>query len=179
MTEIVPALRKKLHELGRVVSRPGQLNMRIAIPAARATRRRAAFTVLEIAIAAAASTESEDDSLQRSRHASDDTAADFWDAGDLACGDLLLQLRQRLRAMASGAVIELTHNWETKSYELGNGFGHIAIAVPDAYKACEETTARGGKVTREPGPMKHGTTVIAFVEDPDGYKIEFVQRKNA
>jgi len=74
------------------------------------------------------------------------------------------------------AVIELTHNWDTKSYDLGNAFGHIAVAVPDAFKACEAVRARGGKVTREAGPMKHGTTVIAFVEDPDGYKIEFIQR---
>ena len=73
-------------------------------------------------------------------------------------------------------VIELTHNWDTKSYDLGNGFGHLAVAVPDAYKACEAVKAKGGKVTREAGPMKHGTTVIAFVEDPDGYKIEFIQR---
>jgi len=77
---------------------------------------------------------------------------------------------------ADTAVIELTHNWDTKSYDLGNGFGHIAVAVPDAYKACEDATARGGKVTRPAGPMKHGSTVIAFVEDPDGYKIEFIQR---
>ena len=74
------------------------------------------------------------------------------------------------------AVLELTHNWDTKSYELGSGYGHVAIEVEDAYKACEEVTRRGGKVTRPAGPMKHGTTVIAFVEDPDGYKIEFVQR---
>lgn len=74
------------------------------------------------------------------------------------------------------AVIELTHNWDTDSYDLGNGFGHIAIAVPDAYKACEDLRARGGKVVREAGPMKHGTTVIAFIEDPDGYKIELIQR---
>ena len=74
------------------------------------------------------------------------------------------------------AVIELTHNWDTKAYDLGNGFGHLAVAVPDAYKACEAVKAQGGKVTREAGPMKHGTTVIAFVEDPDGYKIEFIQR---
>ena len=73
-------------------------------------------------------------------------------------------------------VIELTHNWDTKSYEIGNGFGHLAVAVPDAYKACDDVKKRGGKVTREAGPMKHGTTVIAFVEDPDGYKIEFIQR---
>ena len=77
---------------------------------------------------------------------------------------------------ADTAVIELTHNWDTKGYDLGNGFGHIAVAVPDAYKAFEEAAARGGKVTRPAGPMKHGSTVIAFVEDPDGYKIEFIQR---
>ena len=77
---------------------------------------------------------------------------------------------------ADGAVIELTHNWDTKSYELGNAFGHIALAVPDAYKACEDIRARGGKVVREAGPMKHGSTVIAFVEDPDGYKVELIQR---
>ena len=74
------------------------------------------------------------------------------------------------------AVIELTHNWDTRSYDLGNGFGHLAVSVPDAYKACDAVKAQGGKVTREAGPMKHGTTVIAFVEDPDGYKIEFIQR---
>jgi len=78
----------------------------------------------------------------------------------------------------SGAVLELTHNWETKSYELGNGYGHVAVEVDDAYKACDEVTRRGGKVTRPAGPMKHGTTVIAFVEDPDGYKIEFIQKKS-
>ena len=78
---------------------------------------------------------------------------------------------------ASHAVLELTHNWETPSYDLGNGYGHVAIEVPEAYRACEEVKKRGGKVTREAGPMKHGTTVIAFVEDPDGYKIEFIQAK--
>ena len=78
---------------------------------------------------------------------------------------------------AEGAVIELTHNWGVESYELGNGYGHIALEVPDAYAACEAIKARGGKVTREAGPMKHGTTVIAFVEDPDGYKIELIQSK--
>jgi len=78
---------------------------------------------------------------------------------------------------SKAAVLELTHNWDTKSYDLGTGYGHVAVEVDDAYKACEEVKKRGGKVTREPGPMKHGTTVIAFVEDPDGYKIEFVQRK--
>ncbi len=74
------------------------------------------------------------------------------------------------------AVIELTHNWGVEKYELGNAYGHIALQVDDAYRACEEVRKRGGKVTREAGPMKHGTTVIAFVEDPDGYKIEFIQR---
>jgi lactoylglutathione lyase len=76
------------------------------------------------------------------------------------------------------AVVELTHNWDTKTYDPGTGFGHLAVEVEDAYKACEDVKNRGGKVTREAGPMKHGTTVIAFVEDPDGYKIEFVQRKS-
>ena len=75
------------------------------------------------------------------------------------------------------AVLELTHNWGVDKYVLGNAYGHIAIAVDDAYKACEEIKRRGGKVTREAGPMKHGTTVIAFVEDPDAYKIELIQRK--
>jgi len=77
------------------------------------------------------------------------------------------------------AVIELTYNWDTKSYEIGTGYGHIALEVDDAHKACNEVKRRGGKVTREAGPMKHGTTVIAFVEDPDGYKIEFIQRSAA
>ena len=77
---------------------------------------------------------------------------------------------------SDSAVIELTHNWDTTSYDLGNGFGHIALAVDDAYAACALIKSRGGKVTREAGPMKHGTTVIAFVEDPDGYKIELIQR---
>ncbi len=78
---------------------------------------------------------------------------------------------------ASAAVLELTHNWDTRTYDLGSGYGHVAIEVDDACRACEEVKKRGGKVTREAGPMKHGTTVIAFVEDPDGYKIEFVQKK--
>ncbi|MEA3119147.1 MAG: lactoylglutathione lyase [Paraburkholderia sp.] len=76
-----------------------------------------------------------------------------------------------------GTVIELTQNWDTKSYDLGTAFGHIAIEVDDAYAACEKIKAQGGNVVREAGPMKHGTTVIAFVEDPDGYKIEFIQKK--
>lgn len=79
----------------------------------------------------------------------------------------------------SGTVLELTHNWDTSSYNLGEGFGHIAIEVDDAYQACENTKKLGGKVTREAGPMKHGTTIIAFVEDPDGYKVEFIQKKTA
>jgi len=74
------------------------------------------------------------------------------------------------------AVLELTYNWGVDKYEIGNGYGHIAIAVDDAFKACKEVKRRGGKVTREAGPMKHGTTVIAFVEDPDGYKIELIER---
>ena len=74
------------------------------------------------------------------------------------------------------AVVELTFNWGTGKYDLGNGFGHIALEVDDVYAACAEIKKRGGKVTREAGPMKHGSTVIAFVEDPDGYKIELVQR---
>ena len=74
------------------------------------------------------------------------------------------------------AVVELTYNWGTDKYDLGNGFGHIALEVDDAYAACTEIKQRGGKVTREAGPMKHGRTVIAFVEDPDGYKIELIQK---
>ncbi|MEE9560306.1 MAG: lactoylglutathione lyase [Acidiferrobacterales bacterium] len=77
---------------------------------------------------------------------------------------------------SEGAVIELTHNWDTDHYELGNGFGHVALAVEDAYAACAEIKKRGGRVVREAGPMKHGTTVIAFVEDPDGSKIELIQK---
>jgi lactoylglutathione lyase len=74
------------------------------------------------------------------------------------------------------AVLELTHNWDTAQYDLGTGYGHVAVEVDDAAQACNRVRERGGKVTREAGPMKHGTTVIAFVEDPDGYKIEFIQR---
>jgi len=74
------------------------------------------------------------------------------------------------------AVIELTYNWDTHEYNLGNGFGHVALEVDDTYQACDEIKKRGGKVTREAGPMKHGSTVIAFVEDPDGYKIELIQK---
>jgi lactoylglutathione lyase len=74
------------------------------------------------------------------------------------------------------AAIELTHNWGTDRYEVGTGFGHLALEVPDAAAACAEIKQRGGLVTREAGPMKHGTTVIAFVRDPDGYQIELIQR---
>ncbi|MEL6456330.1 MAG: VOC family protein, partial [Cyanobacteria bacterium J06623_5] len=72
-------------------------------------------------------------------------------------------------------VLELTHNWETESYDLGNGYGHVALGVDDIYAACDAIKQNGGQVTREPGPMKHGTTVIAFVTDPDGYKIELIE----
>ena len=78
---------------------------------------------------------------------------------------------------SEGAVLELTHNWDTAHYEVGTGYGHIALEVNDAAAACARVAERGGKVTRPAGPMKHGTTVIAFVEDPDGYKIEFIQKK--
>jgi lactoylglutathione lyase len=74
-------------------------------------------------------------------------------------------------------VLELTYNWGVEKYDLGNAYGHIAIGVDDIYQTCEEIKKRGGKVVREPGPMKHGTTVIAFVEDPDGYKVELIQAK--
>ncbi len=77
-----------------------------------------------------------------------------------------------------GAVIELTHNWDVNEYAPGDGFGHIALEVDDAYRACDEIRGRGGNVVREAGPMKGGTSVIAFVEDPDGYKIELIQKKN-
>lgn len=77
-----------------------------------------------------------------------------------------------------GTVLELTHNWDTQQYDLGNGYGHIAVEVPDAAAACQAVREKGGKVTREAGPMKHGNTIIAFVEDPDGYKIEFIERQH-
>ena len=75
---------------------------------------------------------------------------------------------------AENSVIELTYNWGVDHYELGTGYGHIALEVEDVYKACEDIRVRGGKITREPGPMKHGTRILAFVEDPDGYKIELL-----
>lgn len=76
---------------------------------------------------------------------------------------------------SNATVLELTYNWSTKEYDMGNAFGHIAIGVEDVYETCEEIKKNGGKVVREPGPMKHGSTVLAFIEDPDGYKIELLQ----
>lgn len=73
------------------------------------------------------------------------------------------------------AEIELTHNWGVEKYDLGNAYGHIALGVDDIYKVCDQIRAAGGTITREPGPMKHGTTVIAFVQDPDGYKVELIE----
>jgi len=72
-------------------------------------------------------------------------------------------------------VLELTHNWDTSSYDIGSGYGHIALGVDDIVGVCDQIRAKGGKVVREPGPMKNGTTVIAFVEDPDGYKVELIE----
>jgi len=73
------------------------------------------------------------------------------------------------------AVVELTYNWDTHKYDLGNAFGHLAVGVQDVYKVCEDIRAKGAKVVREPGPMAHGGAVIAFVEDPNGYRIELVE----
>jgi lactoylglutathione lyase len=78
---------------------------------------------------------------------------------------------------SEGAVLELTYNWDRSKYDLGDGYGHVALGVTDIHATCEKIRARGGRITREPGPMKHGTTVIAFVEDPDGYKIELIEEK--
>ena len=79
---------------------------------------------------------------------------------------------------SDSTVVELTHNWDTERYDLGSGFGHVALGVDDIYGVAEKIRAAGGKITREPGPMKHGTTVIAFVVDPDGYKIELIDEKS-
>jgi len=79
---------------------------------------------------------------------------------------------------ADTAVIELTHNWDTSRYELGNAFGHLAIGVDNIYNVCNRIRDEGGCITRQPGPMKHGTTVIAFVKDPDGYAIELIERND-
>tara|TARA_B100001939_G_scaffold242160_1_gene209665 strand:- start:315 stop:713 length:399 start_codon:yes stop_codon:yes gene_type:complete len=76
---------------------------------------------------------------------------------------------------AEQTVLELTHNWDTTSYALGDGYGHIALGVEDIRSTCAAIAGKGGRVVREPGPMKHGSTVIAFVEDPDGYKVELIE----
>ncbi len=77
---------------------------------------------------------------------------------------------------AAQTVVELTYNWDTHQYDIGTGFGHLAIGVDDIYRTCEALRTKGVKVVREPGPMQHGSTVIAFVEDPNGYRIELIQR---
>ncbi|AOX01213.1 MAG: lactoylglutathione lyase [Moorea sp. SIO4G2] len=79
---------------------------------------------------------------------------------------------------SDNTVIELTYNWGVDQYNIGDAFGHIALGVDDIYQTCDQIKSLGGKVVREPGPMKHGSTVIAFVEDPSGYKIELIQRKD-
>ncbi len=78
---------------------------------------------------------------------------------------------------AGHTVVELTHNWDTERYEIGTGFGHLALGVDDLHGTCAALRTKGAKITREPGPMKHGTTEIAFIEDPDGYKIELIQQQ--
>src|SRR5271154_5632840 len=77
----------------------------------------------------------------------------------------------------SNCVLEFTYNYGVEKYEIGTAYGHIAIGVPDVYGTCEQLRKAGAKISREPGPVKHGTTVIAFIEDPDGYKIELIERK--
>ena len=79
---------------------------------------------------------------------------------------------------SENAVVELTYNWDTHQYDVGNAFGHLAVGVKDIYATCETLRGKGAKIVREPGPMKHGTTEIAFVEDPNGYKIELIQMKS-
>jgi len=79
---------------------------------------------------------------------------------------------------SEGAVLELTHNWGHDGYQLGDGYGHVALGVDDIHATCQRLRAAGGRITREPGPMKHGTTVIAFLEDPDGYKIELIEERS-
>ena len=76
---------------------------------------------------------------------------------------------------ADNTVVELTHNWDRREYSLGDAFGHLAVGVKDIHKVCEELRARGAKIVREPGPMAHGKTVIAFAEDPNGYRIELIE----
>jgi len=80
---------------------------------------------------------------------------------------------------SEGAVLELTYNWDTSEYDLGNGYGHVALEVDDIYATCSAIEKMDGKITRAPGPVKGGLTVIAFVEDPDGYKIELIEKKPA
>ncbi len=75
------------------------------------------------------------------------------------------------------AALELTYNWDTHEYQMGNAFGHVAIAVDDVYAACERIGAAGGVISREPGPMKHGTSILAFIKDPDGYAIELLEHR--
>jgi lactoylglutathione lyase len=82
-------------------------------------------------------------------------------------------------AESDNTVIELTYNWGKTAYDLGDAYGHIALGVDDIYATCAAIKAQGGKISRAPGPMKHGTTVIAFIEDPDGYKVELIQLKSA
>ena len=82
-----------------------------------------------------------------------------------------------LRYGDDGAEIELTHNWDTTEYDPGTGFGHLAIAVPDIYAACERLAQEGVKIPRSPGPLKGSTTILAFIEDPDGYRIELIEKK--
>ncbi len=79
---------------------------------------------------------------------------------------------------SEGAVVELTYNWDTHQYDLGNGFGHIALGVENLHKTCETLRSQGAKIVREPGPMKHGGSEIAFIEDPNGYKIELIRLKS-
>ena len=76
---------------------------------------------------------------------------------------------------ADHTVIELTHNWDTERYDLGSGYGHVALGVADIYRTCDQLRTKGAKIVREPGPMQHGGTEIAFIEDPDGYRIELIQ----
>lgn len=107
------------------------------------------------------------------------------------CGQLGMELKRRSDypggeftlafvgyAGADGHEIELTHNWDGREYEIGTAFGHVAIAVEDIYAVCEKLKAAGVAITREPGPMKHGSTVIAFIRDPTGYPIELIQRQS-
>ena len=93
-------------------------------------------------------------------------------------GERIVQLHQYIVGKAQDrhhTVLELTHNWDTERYDLGSGFGHVALGVEDIYATCDSLRRKGAKIVREPGPMKHGGSEIAFIEDPDGYKIELIQ----